>query len=108
VSGCHAWQRRDVAILVPAPAPTISGSYPVRVTRADGGHVILNRAQVVGDSIVGEVGTRHVRSAVAVAEVRRLEEQRVSRLRTALLVPAIALGALALLIAAAAVTAYSQ
>jgi len=108
VAGCHTWQHRDVANLRPAPAPIVfSGSYPVRVTRPDGSKIVLKHAEVVGDSVVGDVGSRPRRAAVAVADVRRLEEQRPSSARTALLVPAVLLGALALLIAAAAISWYS-
>ena len=99
--GCHSWQRRDVAQLRPDQAPASSGSHPVRVTHAGGSKIVLNRAEVVGDSVVGEVGKRSERAAVAVADVRRLEERRVSGPRTALLVAGVAVGALALLIAAA-------
>jgi hypothetical protein len=99
--GCHTWQRRDVAQLQPAAAPTISGSHPVRVTHAGGSKLVLNRAEVVGDSVVGEVGKRSERAAVAVADVRRLEERRVSGPRTALLVAGAAVAAFALLLAAA-------
>jgi hypothetical protein len=106
--GCHTWHRRDVANVRPAPAPIVfSGWDPVHVTLPDGSKIVLKRAEVVGDSVVGEVGSRPRRAAVAVADVRRLEEQRPSSARTALLVPAVLLGALALLIAAAAASWYS-
>jgi hypothetical protein len=107
--GCHTWQGRDVANLRPAPAPIVfSGLYPVRVTRPDGSKIVIKRAEVVGDSIVGEVGTRPRGAVVAVSDVRHLEEQRTSSTRTFLLVPAVLLGTLAALIAAAAVNVYTS
>ena len=101
---CHSWQRRDVAQLQVTPAAAISGAHPVRVTHAGGSQIVLNRAEVVGDSVVGEVGTRPRRAAVAVADVRRVEERRVSGPRTTLLIAGIALGVVALLIGALAAT----
>jgi hypothetical protein len=41
-----------VAQLRPASTPTISGSHPVRLTHAGGSKIVLNRAEVVGDSVV--------------------------------------------------------
>ena len=102
--GCHSWQRRDVAQLHAAPTPTISGSQPVRVTHAGGSRIVLNRAEVVGDSVVGEVGTRPHRAAVAVADVRRLEERHVSVPRTALLVVGVAFAVFASVVTVALAT----
>jgi hypothetical protein len=50
--------------------------------RADQSTIELARPAVVGDSLVGEVGTPPVRTAVALSDVRRLEERRVSTART--------------------------
>ena len=102
--GCHTWQRRDVANLRPAPAPTISGSHPVRLTHAGGSKTVLNRAEVVGDSVVGEVERRPRRAAVAVADVHRLEERHVSVPRTALLVVGVAVGVFASFVSIALAT----
>ena len=105
VAGCHTWQHRDVANLRPAPAPIVfSGSYPVRVTRPDGSKIVLKRAEVVGDSVVGEVERRPRRAAMAVADVHRLEERHVSVPRTALLVVAVAVGVFASFVSIALAT----
>jgi hypothetical protein len=102
--GCHTWQRRDVAQLRPASTPTISGSHPVRLTHAGGSKIVLNRAEVVGDSVVGEVERRPRRAAVAVADVHRLEERHVSVPRTALLVVGVAVGVFASFVSIALAT----
>jgi hypothetical protein len=76
---CHSWQQRPLGADGP---PAVSPNRAVRVMRADQSTIELARPAVVGDSLVGEVGTPPVRTAVASSDVRRLEERRVSTART--------------------------
>jgi hypothetical protein len=72
---CQTWQRRPVDGTVPA---AVARDRPVRVLRTDASTLELAHPQVVGDSIVGETGTPPRRTAVALADVQRLDEPRVS------------------------------
>lgn len=90
VPGCQGWHRRDLPRPGTGPAAA-SDVGRVRVTHADGRVLELRRAQLAGDSLVGEAGAPPGRVAVALSDVRRLEERRASRLvGVALFVGAIA------------------
>jgi hypothetical protein len=103
-AGCHSWQRRPL----PADAPpAVSRGRPVRVVRADQSTLELARPAIVGDSLVGEAGTPPVRTAVALRDIRRLDERRVSAARTGGLVAGSAGIVFLLLIAAATAAALS-
>jgi hypothetical protein len=54
----------------------------VRVTLADGRALVLARAAVAGDSLVGEEGSPPKRRAVALREVTRVDARRISAVRT--------------------------
>jgi hypothetical protein len=71
---------------------TLAGARTVRVTRTDLAVLELTNPQIAGDSIVGAVGSPPARAAVALADVRRLEERRTSAARTGGLTLGIAAG----------------
>lgn len=55
---------------------------PLRVTRKDHSVLMLRDAVVSGDSVVGFAGPEHVRVAVALADVRSLQQKKVDILGT--------------------------
>lgn len=79
-NGCSSWH---TVPLRPEAAPVIDASHPVRVFRANGTFVVLWSPQVVGDSIIGDVGNPPLRSAVALRDVQRLQVLGASAARTA-------------------------
>jgi hypothetical protein len=101
-AACHSWQGRPVA---PATPPALSGNSTVRITRTDRSTLVVDRARVEGDSIVGEVGRPPERVAVALRDVRQLDERRVSAARTGGLVIGGSMVVVLLLIAAAVAAA---
>ena len=78
--GCSSWH---TVPLRPEVAPVIDASHPVRVIRANGTFVVLWRPQVVGDSLIGDVGHPPLRTAVALRDVQRLQVLGASAARTA-------------------------
>ena len=113
VPACHTWHPVPVG-----PNTAYQQDGKVRVERterstdsvvvsADGSarlsytRVAFHGAWVNGDSLFGWKSDRSKPVAIPVADVRRLEERRVSGPRTALLVAGVSVGAFALLIAAA-------
>ncbi len=76
LAACTSWHARTA----PASGSGATFDHPIRVTRTDRSVVLFDRAQVVGDSLVGDVGT--ARTAIALTDVARVEERRVSALRT--------------------------
>ncbi|HET7460358.1 MAG TPA: hypothetical protein VFJ82_03885 [Longimicrobium sp.] len=79
LGACATWSRR------PAPAAPheqfLAG--PVRVTRADGSPLVLDRVTFGPDSVIGREHARpHGRVAIPAAEVRKVEGRRVDPLRT--------------------------
>ena len=82
-AGCAAWRRDGRLSANPARA---AGQPAVRVTRADGGRVVLRRPAVAGDSLAD--GASEAR--VALADVRRVERPGVSAGRTAALLVGVA------------------
>jgi hypothetical protein len=76
---CSGWHPTRVA---PEIAPVIDASRPVRATPQNGRPVVLWHPRVVGDSLIGEVGHPPLRTAIALRDLRRLDEFRYSRVRT--------------------------
>jgi hypothetical protein len=113
--GCHTW--RPVAL---APNSDYQQDGKVRVERehttnsvvtaGDGStgvssaRAVFHGAWVDGDTLFGWQSDRSKRHAVAIADVRRAEERRVSAGRTTLLVLGVAVGAFAALIGLVAAT----
>jgi hypothetical protein len=113
--GCHTWRPVE-----PAPNTGYRQDGEVRVERVhttnsvvtagDGStsgssaRVVFHGAWVDGDTLFGWQSGRSARHAVAIADVRRAEERRLSGGRTTLLVLGITVGALAALIGLAAGT----
>ena len=80
-SGCYGWGGRRT----PEPSSTQALPNPVRV-RTDDAALVLHDATVSGDSLVGYLGdapAARQRTAVALADVRKIEEREVSFLKTA-------------------------
>ncbi|HET7233871.1 MAG TPA: hypothetical protein VFJ16_27920 [Longimicrobium sp.] len=80
----------------PTPMPSASNELrsPVRITRRDGFQIMLDAAEVHGDSVVGiEHAGQHRRRAVALADVARMEHQGVDPVNTALVGAGAALAA---------------
>ena len=97
-TGCTAWT--PSALPRGGVAPQVAYDHPVQLTLSNQATLILTQPQVVGDSIVGYTGAPGRRVAVALSDVRQLDEQRVSAGRTAGLV----LGVPALMLAGTFVT----
>ena len=97
-TGCSSWHMRAA----PTAADTASFAHPIRVTRSDQSVLVLDHARVNGDSLVGESDGGRV--AIALRDVQRIDERRVSAPRTTALVVGTALAALAALMILAAAT----
>jgi hypothetical protein len=114
--GCHTWRPVELA-----PNTGYKQDGKVRVERrvqntdssvapGDGsaavshGRVVFHGAWVDGDTLFGWQSDRSKRHAVAIADVRRAEERRVSAGRTTLLVLGVAVGAFAAFIGLVAAT----
>lgn len=69
--------------LAPGATPTIDPRHPVRATLASGRRVVFYNPGVIADSLVGNVGSPSVRTAVAVRDIQGLETLRMSPTRTA-------------------------
>jgi hypothetical protein len=69
---CTTWRA------LPTPAPTVQRTLegPVRVTRADQYAIVLDPAEVIGDSIFGVSKPGRKRVAIALADVLRVEQYR--------------------------------
>lgn len=92
-AGCATWSQRSSS--VGSQDVTYAGT--MRVTRADGGSIVLDRVTIGVDSVVGiDHASPPARVAIPTSEVRRLESRKVEPVRT---------GALVVLAAAAAVGA---
>ncbi len=89
LAGCAGWR--------PVPqgdiAPRLSTEKPVRVQLRDGSIVVLDQPRVVGDSLIGNLGPTHERTAVALSAVQALDERGVSVWRTAGTVALVYVGA---------------
>jgi len=98
-AACSSWHPRSA----PTTADNTVFTHPVRVTRTDHSVLVLDGAQVVGDSLVGSAAAARV--AVALRDIERVDERKPSPLRTTGLVLGIVVGTLALLavVAAAAI-----
>jgi hypothetical protein len=76
---CTTWHTQPVSGPEARPLPTRS---PIRITRTDGRMLVLEHAQVVGDSLFGEAGDPPRSVALAMGEITRMERQKVSAGRT--------------------------
>jgi uncharacterized membrane protein (UPF0136 family) len=102
VGGCATWSQRSAS--AQAQDETYAGT--VRVTRADGRAIVLDRVTVGADSVVGlDRASPHGRVAIPAAEVRRLESRKPQPVRTAALA---AVGAIAAFVAVFAITYHSE
>jgi hypothetical protein len=81
LSGCYT--AHPITLPTGGGPALLAAGQPVRVKLADGSALTLSNAQVIGDSLVGETDEPPRRLAVAVADVRRVEQQELSRGRTA-------------------------
>ncbi len=97
-TGCASWHARSA----PATGDSTTFAHTIRVTRTDRSVLVLEHARVAGDSLVGDVAGN--RMSIALRDVARVDERKVSALRTSGLVLGIAVGAFALLLAVAAAT----
>lgn len=101
-TGCATWSQRSAS--AGAQDETYAGT--VRVTRADGESIVLDRVTVGVDSVVGiDRGSRHARVAIPASEVRRLESRKSQPVRTAALA---AVGMVAAFAAVFAATYHSE
>ncbi len=77
---CHGWNAQT------SPAPEVvaaqNGRGTVRVIRRDQSVLVLANPQVAGDSIVGTAGNPPVRTAVALADVQRVDTRSVNAWKT--------------------------
>jgi hypothetical protein len=84
VSGCYRWTRPAP----PAPSTLGARTGQVRVTLTDGGQVLLYRARVQGDSLLGDTslvwGDLAPRAAIPLADIRALSIRQFSVGRTTL------------------------
>lgn len=77
--GCMTWKRNPMAAGSP---PALSGERPVRVSRTDGSVVVLEQPRIMGDSLVGDLGSPPQRYAVAWRDIQQVDERGVSVART--------------------------
>lgn len=100
LAACTSWRPQT------APAPQVvqaNASGTVRVTRRDQSVLVLRHPQMVADSIVGDAGDPPRRTAVAMADVERIDAKKVSAARTGGLgIGVIVLGTIVLIGAATA------
>lgn len=99
VAGCTSWHTQS------SPAPEVvtrlNGGGAVRVQRHDHSWVVLRAPRMEGDSIVGLAGSPPERTAVAVADVERIDARGVSAAKTG----GLAAGTILLLIAVLGIAA---
>ena len=87
ITGCYSWGRPAE----PArPFDLSSEAQDIRVTRVDGSRVVVRRARIVGDSVVGVRLRSYRQVAIAVTEVAMVETRHPDERKTTQL----ALGAL--------------
>ncbi|MEP7345692.1 MAG: hypothetical protein ABI877_10510 [Gemmatimonadaceae bacterium] len=79
VQGCSTWKQRP---LPAGAAPALTAERTVRVTRIDGGVLVLEHPRIAGDSLLRDVGNPPQRAVLSLRDVQRIEERRVSLLRT--------------------------
>lgn len=79
-AGCTSWHSQS------SPAPEVvgrlNGTGAVRVQRHDHSWVVLRGPRMQGDSIIGMAGSPPERTAVAVADVERIDSRGVSATKT--------------------------
>jgi hypothetical protein len=97
-AGCTSWHAQS------GPAPQVvsrTNGGAVRVQRHDHSWIVLRAPRMEGDSIVGMAGSPAERTAVAVADVERIDARGVSATKTG----GLAAGTILLLIAVAGIAA---
>jgi hypothetical protein len=77
LAACSSWQGQPL----PEPAPG-HVSYALRVQRSDGATVVLDRAAVTDDSVIGTAPRTHQRVAVARRDVRSVQGRHTNFLAT--------------------------
>lgn len=89
LNGCITWREQG------RPQPTVQRTLdgPVRITRGTGDSILLDPAQVIGDSIFGVSKADGSRVAIALADVARVEQQRENVIATLAIGAVIAAGA---------------
>lgn len=92
LGACTTW--RDQPPPLPTVRRTIDG--PVRVTRRDGYSIVLDAADVRGDSIVGISQLQKRRVSIALDDATRVEQRRDNVIGTVALVVSITAAALGL------------
>jgi hypothetical protein len=79
LEACAGWQKPRTTA---NGTPILSTEHPVRVTLASGAVIVMANPRLVGDSLVGDVGTPASRMAVGMNEVKQLQERGVSGTKT--------------------------
>ena len=112
--GCHTWRpvaltpntayRQDGKVRVEREHTKNSATAGDGSTAASSARVMFHGAWVDGDTLFGWQSDRSTRHAIAIADIGRAEERRVSTGRTTLLVLGVAVGAFAALIGLVAAT----
>ena len=74
LAGCTGWHQVPMA----SPMPHSDHPQSLRVTLADGRQWELRKAQIAGDSLVGQSGawSTPVRTAFAVRDIRKFDDRR--------------------------------
>jgi hypothetical protein len=88
LNACHVWRPQTLG-----PATRFDSKAHVRVERNDGSSVVFIGPRIVGDSVIGLWAGSSSRLAVAVSDVRRVDEYRASPARTTLTVLGVVGGA---------------
>jgi hypothetical protein len=70
---CTGWH----SLAATQPVPQTERDQSFRVTLQDGTRLELRKARVRGDSLVGESGSKPVRTALALEQIKRIEDRRV-------------------------------
>jgi hypothetical protein len=79
-AGCTSWHAQSSP--TPEVVARMNGGGAVRVQRHDHSWLVLRGPRVEGDSIIGMTGSPPARTAVAVADVERIDARRVSATKT--------------------------
>lgn len=79
-TACSSWHARTA----PNASDSAALAHRIRVTRSDRSVVVLDHASVRGDSLIGQHDGSRV--AIALGDVQRVDEKRVSAVRTTVLV----------------------
>lgn len=83
IGGCRTWGGTRGS---PASAIGTASAKPVRVTTTDGRVMVLNGAQVVGDSVIGVESRHSTRVALDTSQVKRVETRQLDKGATFIIV----------------------